>query len=266
MKIWFLFILQLQLVSGFISSVSLKNVRHFSNIHKKNKIITISPAGVGGFYLLGIITYIKEHYDMDNYTLLGASAGAWTSLAMVYKGNINELVNDILTNYNHPYLNDYSSDNELNNNLSLFSLQYTIKHILLSNYHANDFDLKRLNIGSIIINKNGIKPVIISDIKSLNTAITSCFASSHIPFITGSSLFRVDDTLFFDGGFGKFPPTDVKTYFEIKSDMWGFKIYDMLNIKNYNDESLMDLYYRGYEDTAINKDILDHYFKEINVS
>ena len=128
MKIWLLFILQLQLVSGFISSVSLKNVRHFSNIHKKNKIITISPAGVGGFYLLGIITYIKEHYDMDNYTLLGASAGAWTSLAMIYKGNINELVNDILTNYNHPYLNDYSSDNELNNNLS-FSVFNTLSNI-----------------------------------------------------------------------------------------------------------------------------------------
>tara|TARA_Y100000994_G_C15681889_1_gene438123 strand:+ start:196 stop:987 length:792 start_codon:yes stop_codon:yes gene_type:complete len=261
MKVWFLFILQLHLVSAFVSSVSLKNVKQFSTIHKKNKIITISPAGVGGFYLLGIITYIKEHYDINNYTILGASAGAWTSLAMLYKGDIDELVNDILMNYNHPYLDE--NNDELNSNLSLYSLQYTLKNILLSNYDVTDFDLKNLNIGSTIINKKGIKPIIICDIKSLNTAITSCFASSHIPFITGSSLFRVDDTLFFDGGFSKFPPKDLNTYFEITPDMWGFKIYDLLNLKKYNDQSLLDLYYKGYKDTANNKCILDEYFTQL---
>ena len=70
---------------------------------------------------------------MDNYTLLGASAGAWTSLAMLYKGNINELVNDILTNYNHPYLNDYSSDNELIHPLfSVFNTLSNISYLIIT--------------------------------------------------------------------------------------------------------------------------------------
>jgi hypothetical protein len=50
------------------------------------KLITISPGGFKGFYLLGILTYIKENYNVDNLIYSGASAGAWNSLFMSYKG------------------------------------------------------------------------------------------------------------------------------------------------------------------------------------
>ena len=106
MKIWFIIILlQIQYIVAFISSTSFNNIKQFSINNKQNKIISIAPAGLGGFYLLGIISYIKQHYNTSDYTIIGASAGAWVSLPMIYNGNINTFVDDIMTNYSHSYLN-----------------------------------------------------------------------------------------------------------------------------------------------------------------
>ena len=122
MKIYWLFILlQIQLVSAFISSVSFRNVKQFSNINKHNKIISISPAGLGGFYLLGIISYIKKQYDTSDCVILGASAGAWVSLPMVYNEDIDILVNDILTNYTKSQLN--LTEDKLSISHRLFNIQ-----------------------------------------------------------------------------------------------------------------------------------------------
>ena len=50
--------------------------------YKDYKIISISPGGLNGYYLVGIISYIKSNYDLSNYLFTGASAGAWSSLFM----------------------------------------------------------------------------------------------------------------------------------------------------------------------------------------
>jgi len=258
MKIHLFFILlQIHLVSAFISSVSFRTVKQFSNNNKDNKIITISPAGLGGFYLLGIITYIKEHYDTTDYTILGASAGAWASLPMVYNEDIDILVNDILTNFYDPYLN--LSEEDLTISHSLFNLQYRMKHILLSGYDEINFDLHRMNIATNVLSKNGIRLAIIGDIKTLPIAVSTCFASSHIPYITGEGLFGVDNYYFFDGGLCGFPPQNLNTHLNISPDMWGYQIKDIFNIKKYDNDALIGLYYKGYYDTENNKNILDEY-------
>ena len=251
-------LLQLQMVSAFIYSVSFRNVRQFSNINKHNKIITISPAGLGGFYLLGIISYIKEHYDTTDYTILGASAGAWVSLPMVYNGDIDVIINDILNNYHISQLN-LTNDN-LSISHSLFNIQYTIKHILLSGYDESNFDLHRVNIATNVLSRKGMNLALIGDIKSLEVAISTCFASSHIPYITGDGLFGIDDYYFFDGGLCKFPPQTLNTYLNISPDMWGYQMKDIFNIKKYSNQALVALYYKGYSDTNDNKIILDNYF------
>ena len=253
-----LILLQIQLVSAFISSVSFRNVKQFSNINKHKKIISISPAGLGGFYLLGIISYIKEHYDTTDCVILGASAGAWVSLPMVYNDDIGILVNDILTNYTNTQLN--CSEDNLSISHSLFNIQYTIKHILLSRYDESKFDLQRVNIATNVLSRKGMNLVLIGDIKSLDVAISTCFASSHIPYITGDGLFGIDDYYFFDGGLFKFPPHKLNTYLNISPDMWGYQMKDIFNIKKYSNDELIRLYYKGYDDTETNKNILDKYF------
>ena len=209
------------------------------------KIISIAPAGLGGFYLLGIISYIKQNYDTTDYTIIGASAGAWASLPMIYNGNINTIVDDIMTNYSQSYLNIQDSDTS--NARTLFDIQYSLKRLLLSGYKTTDFDLSRLNIATSVLNINGLKHIIINNIHDIEEAITYCFASSHI----------------FDGGLFEFPPSSIHTYFTISSDMWGYHIRDIFTLKKYSKDGLIQLYNKGYEDTKQNKYILDQYFSDI---
>ena len=261
MKIRFIFILlQIQYVLAFISSTSFNSVKQFSNVNKDKKIISIAPAGLGGFYLLGIISYIKQHYDTTDYTIIGASAGAWVSLPMIYNGNIDTIVDDIMTNYSQSYLN--IPPDETSNAHTLFDIQYSLKRILLSSYKTSDFDLSRLNIATSVLNINGLRHIIINNIHDIESAISCCFASSHIPFVTGNGLFKIDNTLFFDGGLFEFPPTSINTYFTISSDMWGYHVSDIFTIKKYSKDGLVELYNKGYEDTKEHKYVLDLYFSD----
>ena len=60
-KILFLFILiNINITNCFKSTFLTPEQFNYRNRH--NKIITISPAGLAGFYLLGIVKYIKENY------------------------------------------------------------------------------------------------------------------------------------------------------------------------------------------------------------
>ena len=59
------------------------------------KLITITPGGLQGFYVLGICTYIKENYDLSNYVFSGASAGSWNSLFLSYKYDTKKILDAI---------------------------------------------------------------------------------------------------------------------------------------------------------------------------
>ena len=51
-----------------------------------NELITLSPAGLKGFYTFGVSVYIKENYDLDNYFFSG-TAGAW-NVYLSYKNDL----------------------------------------------------------------------------------------------------------------------------------------------------------------------------------
>ena len=108
------------------------------NYINKKSIISISPGGYKGFYQLGIGSFIKDNYNTNNYLFSGASAGAWVSLMMVYKGNHHTFINNLI-----------KWTNELNTP-HLHLIQKQIKHKLITNYHKDDFDLKEIlnNINS----------------------------------------------------------------------------------------------------------------------
>ena len=85
--------------SALTQPVSLLSTQAFLERNTNKKFITLSPGGLAGFYMLGIVTYIQENYDTSEFEILGASAGAWNSLPMVYKGSIHDIAQDILCNY-----------------------------------------------------------------------------------------------------------------------------------------------------------------------
>jgi hypothetical protein len=93
------------------------------------KIISISPGGFKGFYQLGIGSYIKENYYTDKILFTGASAGAWVSLMMVYKGDHKLLINNLIKWTNE--------STEHNNQLNVILQQLKTKIIV--NYKTHDF-------------------------------------------------------------------------------------------------------------------------------
>lgn len=233
---------------------------------KGKKLISISPGGFNGFYMLGTTTFIKENYDLENFIFSGASAGAWNSLFMTYKHNPMEFADNIF-------------EDKLNNVISIIDLEYSMKYKILNKYKEDDFELKKLFIGVASFEKLKIKTHIFSDFDNLEDALNCCIASSHIPYITGTTfLNKYHNMNAFDGGFSNYPYLNIiKPSLHITPGMWkddnlektqitcrekltriqsrvsGYTA--LLSISKYN---FMDLFEKGYNDAKNNKYFLDN--------
>lgn len=222
-------------------------------------IISISPGGYKGFYVLGICQFIKEHYCLNNYIFSGASAGSWNALAMCYKGNAFEFQLNVV-------------DDTLQNYKTIPEMETHIIGKILRYYTKDDFDLTRLYIGVTVIEKFRPKSTIYSNFTSLNDALECCVASSHIPFITGGAIKTYKNILSFDGGFSEYPYINNKPpILHITHNLWlndtkpkklTFRDYTTLFSKNqFNFRKMIK---EGYDDSAKHKEYLDSIFMPKN--
>ena len=70
-------------------------ILNINSTDNEKKVITISPGGFRGFYMLGLCKYLKENYELEDYIFSGASAGAWNSLFLSLKENDDDFINYI---------------------------------------------------------------------------------------------------------------------------------------------------------------------------
>jgi len=218
----------------------------FENKYLQDKnIINIFPAGLRGFYEMGICIYIKEKYNTDNLIFSGASAGAWNSLLMAYNGNIANFKNFIL-------------DIDYENIHSIYDLQLTLKKNILKNFKSSDFDFKKIYIGVTVLEKFRFKNHIFTDFESLDDALNCIIASSNIPFITGKLFFKYRNKFSFDGGFSK-DPFIHNPYKNLSIHPDIFKDYDKIHdpsniiedeIFDLDFKLLLQLFERGYKDAS----------------
>ena len=244
------------------ANIFIKDNEFLSN----KKVVTISPGGLKGFYLLGIMAYIKEKYNVDNLVYSGASAGSWTSLFMCYKGDTNKFIYNLL---------DYN----LLKIRSIPEMEYFMKYKLLTNYKDSDFDLRRLFIGVTTLKYLYPLTNIVSDFESLEDAINCCIASSHIPLITGGITNRFHNMYTYDGGFGKYPYLNtLDTLIHISPGMWeeinkrkkknGFISSTIESFRKFSEffsrskNNLLELFDNGYQDAKQNKEYFDSIFEK----
>lgn len=211
-----------------------------------HKLISISAGGLKGFYMFGICKYLKNHYDLKDVVFYGASAGAWNSLYLSHKMDIDPL---------DGYLRHLKRRNFKN----LFEIEELLtKHFY--SYNNNDFDLSRIHICLCVLNKYYIEKRIINNFDDLHDALECCKASSHIPYFTNNHpVYYYKNLTVIDGGF--FP---VPHYNYQKPDLFItpniFKnnyLKNYCDIKNLNIKKLIDL---GYQDAKKNKKIFDEIF------
>jgi len=234
---------------GTVASILDESVR-------KKEIISISPGGYKGFYILGICQYIKEHYCLDNYIFSGASAGSWNALAMCFIGNIFEFQMNVI-------------DYPLQNYKTISEMEQHIIGKITRYYTKDDFDLKRLYIGVTAIEKCQPKTIIYSNFTSLHDALDCCIASSHIPFITGGLIKKYRNSLSFDGGFSHYPYLNHKgSILHITPNLWSkrnesnhkMSISDYTTLFSKNEFIFRDMIKNGYDDSSRNKAHLDSIF------
>ena len=239
---------------------------------KDKKLISISPGGFKGFYMLGTCAFIKENYILDDFIYSGASAGAWNSLFMTYKKDSLEFVYNLL-------------DDKLNDAISIIDLEYMIKYKILNKFNADDFDLKRLFVGVTSFDNLQINTHIFSEFENLEDAVNCCIASSHIPYITGNSfLNKYQNMNAFDGGFSKYPYLNIiKPTLHVSPNMWkdingsqdqnnhsktyiekllkmSTKISDYTTLFSRSQYDFSKLYDAGYSHAKNNKAFLDKKF------
>ena len=169
------------------------------------------PAGYYGFYTLGITSYIKETYNLDDFCFSGASAGAWNSLFSVYKKNSLQLVDDLLNSVDK--LDDPS----------LYQIQKCLKNQILANTKIEDYDVDKLYIGVTSVKQKRFICDIYSNFTSLDDVIDCCISSSHIPLVTGGLFNKYRGLFTFDGGltYNNHPSINhLDPFFEINADIW----------------------------------------------
>lgn len=214
------------------------------------RIIYSSPGGLRGFYSIGISKFIKENYDLTDYKFYGASAGAWNSIFFsLNKEKQTKFLDIISCDGNKRYKN-------------LLDIQKQLKHSILDNYDENDIDISKINICVGSIDRTIFRGRIFKNFTSLADVLDCCIASSHIPYVSSRKLtHKYKSFNCFDGGVyhklyenGKL----ITPHIKISPDMWNnenIKFYD--RIKTLNRHELIKM---GYEDSIINRAIMDDYF------
>jgi hypothetical protein len=219
------------------------------NVHN-HRLISISPGGFYGFYMLGICNYIREHYNLSKYIYSGASAGAWNSLLFCYRGNINQLLDTII-------------DSTLQQSHSIYDLENLAKKRLLDYTKEEEYDLSKLYIGVTTIESYHPKTTIFTGFENLEDAIDGCIASSHIPFISGNMTHMYQNKMVFDGGFSQSPYLHIiPPSLHITPSLWRPKktklsIHDYTTLLSKNKFIFKDMIQHGYKDAYDHHGMLD---------
>lgn len=221
---------------------------------KYKETISISPGGLQGFYLIGIVDFLRHNYNLNSYLLTGASAGAWACLLMSFKGDTKKFIKNIL-------------DEMLCIKVkSLFEAQLYLKKIILKRYSIYDFDFSNTFIGVTVLKNLDLSTNLFYNFNNLEDAIDCCIASSHIPFLTGGLINKYNNKISFDGGFSNSPYLNLNnTILHINPNMWSKRMHVVINLdeiinKKFEDVNLHELYAKGFTDTKANKDKLDAIF------
>ena len=230
-------------------------------LNDSKKVISISPAGLKGFYSFGVALYLKENYDLTDVIYSGASAGSWISLYMAHKGDPLEIPFKLM-------------DLDYEKISSVFELEINMKNTFLKKYNVDDFDMNKVYIGVTGIHNLQLVSNIYSQFDTLLDALDACIASSHIPLVSGGLITKYNDLISFDGGLSNYPYVNFsKPILHINPGMWkNEKRYlldtcmeqdtlDLMNcyvgLRTSNLKNVTEMIEKGYSDSMQNRHILD---------
>jgi len=208
------------------------------NFKKPEKIITLAPSGLYGFYTYGISSVLKKS-NINEYIINGVSSGSWNSLYLAFKGNDNTFNKNLLKA-------------DFNSCKNIMDFQIRMKDSILNNYKITDFNTDKLYIKVNGYHNKEMKTLFYTNFDNLEDMVDCCIGSSNIPYISGDIIYNYRDILAFDGGFCESPYLIDKnnSSFHICRKTYGrYKDIDNSFDLNIN---LMKLYENGVKDAKKN--------------
>ena len=79
---------------NFLTSFIIANLKHDTT---KNNIISTSPGGKKGLYYLGSLNYIKNNYDLSDFSFLGSGGFGYTQFYPKVLYNLIKKFDNILS-------------------------------------------------------------------------------------------------------------------------------------------------------------------------
>lgn len=201
-------------------------------------------------YTLGVCQFIKEHYSLNNYKFIGASAGSWLS---VYLASDMFLTDKIITDYSKIF-----------ENKDIFYKWHNICPFLIDEFTKSIKDTqfieqKLIKVSVSNYENKTISNKLIDDYDNLDELLQLCSISSYIPILSGLSIPKRNNLITFDGYFTEpdFENTNIKL--KIYNSMFNrkFTLSDVVGKSKININELTNL---GYYDSIQNKDYLDNIF------
>ena len=217
---------------------------------KYGKLLVITTGGIHGYYMMGIVKYITERINLDDYIFSGSSAGAWCCLLLCLKNPSKVIM----------ALPRILCDFQKITDSPLHTLLHTMKESIMSVTTTEDYQLDRLFIGVLRYEKYQLTTTIYSNFISLEDALDCCISSSHIPFLTGDFSHIYQGTRVFDGGFTKYPFVNIyPPSIVINPHIWRPRDWDLISnamsvsTRNIN---ISEMFWEGYRDTLIHGSVL----------
>ena len=214
------------------------------------KYLYLAPGGFTMPYTLGVCQFIKEHYSLDNYNFIGASAGSWLS---VYLASDMYLTDNLITEYT-----------ELFDDKGIVFKWHNICPFLIDEFSKNIDDNKfvidkRIQVSISYYANKSITNELVNDYETLDELLHLCSISSYIPLLSGLNVPKRNDIITFDGYFTEPNFKNTKISYVIGNTMFGrhFTFSDVIGKSKLNIQELLNL---GYYDSIINKNKLDNIF------
>jgi predicted acylesterase/phospholipase RssA len=160
----------------------------------KTSCLYFTGAGVYFWWQAGAAKYLREHFEVDNCPIIGASAGSLTSTLLLL---------DVDFDYAAAVAKEIAISNRLyDRKIGLAGIFGGILRNWFETVLPSDYNKEKTKLLKVALTPLSSSPKLVYNFETRNDLIEACLASCHVPVFLDGKLFTVyRNEPVFDGSF-----------------------------------------------------------------